>query len=84
MNEPLPLISTADALRLIADGADICTQDARGRTPVMAATPANCVEMVGALISAGADTNIRDDLKDNPFLYAGLSRKGTSIAGIRT
>jgi ankyrin repeat protein len=36
-------------LWLIADGADINAQDARGRTPVMAATHANCVEIVGAL-----------------------------------
>jgi ankyrin repeat protein len=62
---------TAAALRLIADGADINAQDARGRTPVMAATHANRVETVGALISAGADINIRDHLKDTPFLYAG-------------
>jgi len=38
---------------------------------VLAATRANRIETVGALISAGADINIRDDLKDNPFLYAG-------------
>jgi uncharacterized protein len=37
----------------------------------MAATHANRVETVGALIWAGADINIRDHLKDNPFLYAG-------------
>jgi len=75
MNEPLISAAergdTATALRLIADGADVDAQDARGRTPVMAATRANRVETVGALISAGADINIRDDLKDNPFLYAG-------------
>jgi len=62
---------TATVLRLIADGAAINAQDARGRTPVMAATHANHVETVGALIRAGADVNIRDDRKDNPFLYAG-------------
>jgi ankyrin repeat protein len=62
---------TAAVLRLIADGAAINTQDARGRTPLMAATHANRVETVGALITAGADVNIRDDRKDNPFLYAG-------------
>jgi len=75
MNEPLIDAAergdTAGALRLIADGADINLQDARGRTPVMAATHANRVETVGALISAGADINVRDNLKDNPFLYAG-------------
>ncbi len=75
MSEPLISAAergdTAAALRLIAAGADINAQDARGRTPVMAATHANRVETVGALIAAGADINIRDDLKDNPFLYAG-------------
>jgi uncharacterized protein len=62
---------TAAVQRLIADGAAINAQDARGRTPVMAATHANRVETVDALIRAGADINIRDDRKDNPFLYAG-------------
>jgi ankyrin repeat protein len=75
MNEPLISAAergdTAAALRLIADGADINAQDARGRTPVLAATHANRVETVRALIAAGADINIRDNLKDNPFLYAG-------------
>jgi len=75
MNEPLIGAAdrgdTAAVLRLIADGSDINAQDARGRTPIMAATHANRVETVGALIAAGADINIRDDLKDNPFLYAG-------------
>ena len=36
----------------------------------MAATHANQVETVRALIDAGADINIRDDRLDNPFLYA--------------
>ena len=75
MNEPLISAAergdTAAVLQLIADGSDINMQDARGRTPIMAATHANRVETVGALIAAGADINIRDDLKDNPFLYAG-------------
>jgi ankyrin repeat protein len=62
---------TAAVLQLIADGADINARDARGRTPVLAATHANRVETVAALIAAGADINVRDDMKDNPFLYAG-------------
>jgi uncharacterized protein len=36
----------------------------------MAATHANQVETVRALIDAGADINLRDDRLDNPFLYA--------------
>jgi ankyrin repeat protein len=62
---------TTTVLELIADGAAINAQDARGRTPLMAATHANRVETVGVLIRAGADSNIRDDREDNPFLYAG-------------
>ena len=57
--------------RLLAQGANINKQDARGRTPVMAATQANQVNAVRALIEAGADINIRDNRNDNPFLYAG-------------
>src|SRR5262245_48448744 len=40
---------TATVLRLHAAGADINAQDARGRTPVLAATHANQVETVRAL-----------------------------------
>src|SRR6185295_16474970 len=57
--------------RLLAEGADINTQDARGRTPVLAATHARQVDAVRALIQAGADVNIRDARKDNVLLYAG-------------
>jgi ankyrin repeat protein len=62
---------TATVQRILADGADINVQDARGRTPVLAATHANRVETARALIQAGADVNIRDDIKDNVLLYAG-------------
>jgi uncharacterized protein len=75
MNEQL--ISAAEygnittVQRILAEGADINVQDARGRTPILAATHANQVETVRALIQAGADVNIRDDRKDNVLLYAG-------------
>lgn len=62
---------TAAVPQLLADGADINARDARGRTPVMAATHGNHAEMVRALIRAGADINIRDDRMDNVLLYAG-------------
>jgi ankyrin repeat protein len=62
---------TAAIVRLLAEGAAIDALDARGRTALLAATHANRVEAAAALIDAGADINIRDDLKDNPFLYAG-------------
>jgi uncharacterized protein len=63
--------NTARVLELLGQGADINAQDARGRTPVMAATYGNHVETVAALLRAGADVNIRDDMLNNPFLYAG-------------
>ncbi len=62
---------TPTLLQFLAGGADINARDARGRTPVMAATHGNQVETVRALIGAGADINIRDNRLDNPFLYAG-------------
>ena len=62
---------TATVLRLLSNGADINGQDARGRTPVMAATHGNHVATANVLIQAGADVNLRDNMLDNPFLYAG-------------
>jgi ankyrin repeat protein len=62
---------TAAIQRLLAEGADINAQDARGRTPVLAATHARQVDAVRALIQAGADLNIRDSRNDNVLLYAG-------------
>lgn len=56
---------------LIAAGADINQRDARGRTPVKAATHANQIEAVKVLIEAGANVDLQDDMKDNVFLYAG-------------
>lgn len=37
----------------------------------MIATYNNDVETAKVLIKAGADVNIKDDMKNNPFLYAG-------------
>ncbi len=75
MNEQLVTAAecgdTAAVLAMISAGADINTQDARGRTPVLAATHGNHTETVQALIQAGADINLRDDRKDNVLLYAG-------------
>jgi len=62
---------SAAVQRLLAQGAPIDAQDARGRTPVLAATHANQVETVRILIQAGTDVNIRDLRKDNVLLYAG-------------
>ena len=46
-------------------------RDAQGRTPVMAATYGRHARVVEALIGAGADVNPRDQMLNNPFLYAG-------------
>ncbi|MBI5651339.1 MAG: ankyrin repeat domain-containing protein [Chloroflexi bacterium] len=62
---------TQTVMQLQTAGANINARDARGRTPVMAATHRNQVETVRALLQAGADVNIRDQQLDNPFLYAG-------------
>ena len=60
--------NTAAVQQQLDAGADINGVDDRGRTPVMAATHANQVDTVRALIQAGADINIRDNRLDNPFL----------------
>lgn len=63
--------NTPRVLQLLAAGAAINAQDARGRTAILAATHANKPETVAALVKAGADVNLRDNRLDNPFLYAG-------------
>ena len=55
----------------IADGADLERRDQDGRTPLVAATKANRVQVAAALLQAGADPNAKDDLQDSAFLYAG-------------
>lgn len=62
---------TARISELLAQGADVNTRDAQGRTPAMSATYAKRAQTVKALIEAGADVNIRDGMLNNPFLYAG-------------
>ncbi|MFJ7754037.1 ankyrin repeat domain-containing protein [Peribacillus muralis] len=57
--------------KLIEGGADINSQDSKGRTALMIATYHNDLKTAKILIAAGADVNIQDDLKNNPFLYAG-------------
>ncbi|MEI8281951.1 MAG: ankyrin repeat domain-containing protein [Armatimonadota bacterium] len=57
--------------QLISSGIDIDAVDDRGRTAVMAATHGNYPSVVKALIDAGANIHIQDNMQDNPFLYAG-------------
>ncbi len=58
----------ADALRA---GAAVDERDADGRTALLVATRARQTEAVRALLDAGADVDLQDDILDNPFLYAG-------------
>lgn len=52
-------------------GANIEQRDKRQRTPLMAATNANQIEVARLLIDSGADVNARDSIEDSPYLYAG-------------
>lgn len=55
----------------LEQGADIEQRDGRQRTPLMAATHANQIEVARFLIDKGADVNARDSIEDSPYLYAG-------------
>ncbi len=61
------------ALRALLEtsGLDLNVRDSRGRTALMAATYANQPAAVELLLRAGADVDLQDDLRNNPFLYAG-------------
>ena len=63
--------SVSQIAELLKQGAQVNAQDARGRTPVMAATYGRQPKAVEALLRAGADVNQRDAMLNNPFLYAG-------------
>lgn len=72
------LIDTAaagdvDGLRALFETSelDLDERDARGRTALMAATYANQPETVALLLAAGANVDLQDDMRNNPFLYAG-------------
>lgn len=62
-----------DGLRAILETSevDVNVRDARGRTALMAATYANQPAAVALLLEAGADVDLQDDMRNNPFLYAG-------------
>lgn len=57
--------------RQIEQGADIEQRDLKLRTPLMAATHANQIEVAKYLIEHGADVNARDAIHDSPYLYSG-------------
>jgi ankyrin repeat protein len=55
----------------IAGGADLEHRDRDGRTPLVAATKADRVQVARVLLEAGADPDAKDDMQDSAFLYAG-------------
>lgn len=57
--------------RLLDEPLDIDEPDERGRTAVMAATYARQTAAVALLLSRSADPDLRDDQRNNPFLFAG-------------
>ncbi len=57
--------------RILDSGADIDQRDDLGRTAVMAATYAEQMGAVALLFSRGANPDLRDNMLNNPFLYAG-------------
>ncbi|MBH5320353.1 ankyrin repeat domain-containing protein [Paenibacillus sp. GSMTC-2017] len=61
----------ASITKLLADGADINTRDANGRTSAMIAVHSNQLDIFNFFVEKGADINIRDNRSDNPLLYAG-------------
>ena len=61
----------AQVRRLVEAGAAIEQRDARGRTPVLAATAGNHLEVVRYLVQRGADVNAQDGQRDSAFLLAG-------------
>ncbi|WP_273839172.1 ankyrin repeat domain-containing protein [Providencia rettgeri] len=56
---------------LIEQGTNIEQRDLRQRTPLMAATHENRVDVARYLIERGADVNAKDNMQDSPYLYAG-------------
>lgn len=61
----------AAASAAVEAGANLEERGEQGRTPLVAATKANHVEIAVLLLTAGADPNAQDDMQDSAFLYAG-------------
>ncbi len=58
--------------QLIASKADLNARDPHGRTPLMVATFANHVDVVTALIKAGADSDLLENDKYDAITIAGV------------
>jgi ankyrin repeat protein len=61
----------ATVRRLLADGVDVDTRDANGRTAVTAAALGEHVEAARVLVAAGADVDLQDAERNNPLLVCG-------------
>lgn len=62
---------TEKVKELIAQNAELNSQDSEGRTALMIATYNHDPHTAKALIDAGADLNIQDNMQNNCFLYSG-------------
>ncbi|MCO5195624.1 MAG: alpha/beta fold hydrolase [Anaerolineae bacterium] len=60
----------ATTRRLLAQGADVNTSDARGITPLIGAAYQNHLEVARELIDAGADVNVRDASQQSAYLIS--------------
>ena len=56
---------------LLAQGVDIESRDANGRSALLLATHHNAIDVARILIDTGADVNAMDNITDSPYLYAG-------------
>ncbi|MDD9901432.1 MAG: ankyrin repeat domain-containing protein [Alphaproteobacteria bacterium] len=73
-------MNTQEALRLIADGADI--EEKYGPwefTPLMSAAAKNLHKIVQALIEKGADVNTPDNSGDTPLMIAARMNFATTV-----
>ena len=56
---------------LLAQGVDIESRDANGRSALLLATHHNAIDVARILIDRGANVNAMDNITDSPYLYAG-------------
>ncbi len=64
-NEP------ATVKQLLQQGANVDSQDLRGRSALLVAVAENHIEVARLLIEAGANVNLQDRIQDSPLLLAG-------------
>lgn len=57
----------------LSNGADVNTQDSKGRSLLLIATNNQQSELAKILVAHGADVNRQANNQDSPFLYAGAS-----------